>query len=118
MPAKNMHRLAKGMRWAGRIICLVITVFEGTMLIGIVALAGCILSWRQDLLAGILLDITSAGLGIHIGIFAGRNHFMAWSMLGGPCLIAGLSLFCAWRLSKHKEQTAVIPSNLGAGKKQ
>ena len=47
------------------------------VLIGIVALAGCILSWRQDLLAGVLLVITSAGLGIHIGIFAGRNHFMA-----------------------------------------
>jgi len=139
----DSQRLAKRMRWAGRIICLIITVFGGTMLIGgavseflsqgfvtksiegslllligIVALAGCILSWRQDLLAGILLVITSAGLGIHIGSFAGRNHFMAWSMLGGPYLIAGLSLFYAWRLSKYNEQTAVIPSNLGAGKKQ
>lgn len=81
----DSQRLAKRMRWAGRIICLIITVFGGTMLIGgavseslsqgfvttsiegsllfligIVALAGCILSWRQDLLAGILLVITLA----------------------------------------------------------
>jgi hypothetical protein len=54
------------------------------VLIGVVALAGCILSWWKDLLASILLVITSAGLGVHIGIFAGHNHFLAWSMLGAP----------------------------------
>jgi len=82
----------------------VTTSIEGSLLvlIGIVTLAGCVLSWRQDLLAGILLVITSAGLGVHIGIFAGRNHFIVWSMLGLPYLIAGLLLFCAWQLSKHK----------------
>ena len=72
------------------------------VMIGIVALTGCVLSWRQDLLAGILLVITSAGLGVHIGSFAGRNHFVAWSMLGLPYLIAGLLLFYAWRLSKRE----------------
>ena len=138
----DRQRLAKRMRWAGRIICLVITVFGGIMLvgeavseflsqglatmsidgsllllIGIVALAGCILSWRQDLLAGILLVITSAGLGIHIGIFAGRSHFLVWSMLGLPYLVSGVLLLCAWRLSGHEEQTAATSSNLGAGKK-
>jgi hypothetical protein len=118
---------AKRMRWAGRIIALIITAFGGTMLIGeaiseilsqgfaapstagsllvligIVALAGCILSWWKDLLASILLVVTSAGLGIHIGIFAGHNHFLAWSMLGAPYLIAGLLLFASWRLSVQK----------------
>ncbi|MFC1990037.1 hypothetical protein ACFLVW_05715 [Chloroflexota bacterium] len=34
MPARNAHRPAKGMRWAARIICLIITVFGGIMLIG------------------------------------------------------------------------------------
>jgi len=135
------QRLVKRMRWAGRTICLVITVFGGTMLvgeavsefrsqgfmtpslagsllvlIGIVALAGFILSWRQDMLAGILLVITSAGLGIHIGIFAGRSHFLVWSMLGLPYLVSGVLLLSAWRLSGHKEQTAVTSSNPGAGK--
>jgi len=138
----NRQLLTKRMRWAGRIICLVITVFGGIMLvgeatseflsqgfvstpieatllvlIGMVALAGCVLSWRKDLPVGILLVITSAGLGIHIGIFAGRNHFMVWSVLGLPHLIAGLLLLCAWQLSRHKGQTIVLSSNPGAGKK-
>jgi len=116
------------MRWAARIICLAITVFGGIMLIGeavsellsqgfvtipledallvlvgIVALAGCVLSWWRDRLSGILLVVTSAGLGAHIGIFAGHNHVMAWAILGLPYLVAGGLLLCAWRLSGHKE---------------
>jgi hypothetical protein len=123
---RGKQRLAKLMRWVGRIICLVITIFGGIMLIGeavseilsngfmtmsmagillvligVVALAGCILSWWKDLLASILLVITSAGLGVHIGIFAGHNHFLAWSMLGAPYLVSGLLLFCVWRLTEH-----------------
>jgi len=70
MAARNLHHLAKRMRWAARIICLIVTVFGATILIGeavseflsqgfvttslegsllvmigIVALAGCVLSW-------------------------------------------------------------------------
>ena len=127
MSARNVHRLAKGMRWAARIICLIITVFGGIMLIGeaisefssqgfvttsieggllvmigTVALAGCVLSWWRDLLSGILLIATSTGLGVHIGICAGRNHILAWSILGLPYLIAGVLLY-AWRLSRQNE---------------
>ena len=121
------QRLVKLIRWIGRIICLVITVFGGTVLIGeaaseifsrgfqipslegsllvligIVALIGCILSWWKDFVASILLIVTSVGLGIHIGMFAGRNHCLVWLMLGAPYLIAGLLLFIAWRLSMQK----------------
>ena len=127
MSARNLPHLAKRMRWAARIICLIVTVFGATMLIGeavtefisqgfvttsieggllvmigLVALAGCVMSWRRDLLASILLVATSAGLGVHIGIFAGRNHFLAWSILGLPYLVAGSLLLYAWRLSKQK----------------
>jgi len=127
MSVKSVDQLAKRLRWAARIICLIITVFLGTMLIGeavgeflsegfaatsiegatlgiigIVALAGCILSWWRDLPAGILLVITSAALGVHIGICAGRNHFMAWSMLGLPYLVAGVLLLYAWRRSRQE----------------
>ena len=127
MSARNLPHLAKRMRWAARIICLIVTVVGATMLIGeaiseflaqgfittsveggllvmigLVALAGCVMSWWRDLLASILLVATSAGLGVHIGIFAGRNHFMAWSILGLPYLVAGVLLINAWRLSKHK----------------
>ena len=82
----------------------VTTSIEGGLLvmIGLVALAGCVIIWWRDLPASILLVVTSAGLGVHIGIFAGRNHFMVWSMLGLPYLVAGVLLINAWRLSRHK----------------
>ena len=127
MSAGNVSRLARRLRWAARVICLIITVFVLTMLvgaaiseflaqgsveasleggllvlIGIVALGGCVMSWWRDLPAGILLLVTSAGLGVHIGICAGHNHFMAWSMLGLPYLVAGGMLLYAWRLSMQK----------------
>ena len=127
MSARNLPHLAKRMRWAARIICLIVTVFGATMLIGeavtefisqgfvttsieggllvmigLVALAGCVMSWWRDLLGSILLVVTSAGLGVHIGIFAGRNHFMVWSILGLPYLVAGVLLINAWRLSRDK----------------
>ena len=65
-----------------------------------VALAGCILSWWRERLAGILLVLVSIGLGIHIGAFAGRNHFLAWSMVGLPYLVAGGLLLSAWWLER------------------
>jgi len=127
MSAINVHHLSKRMRWAARVICLIVTVFGGTMLIGeavsefltqgsvttsleggllvvigIVALAGCVLSWWRDLLSGILLVTTSVGLGVHIGIFAGHNHIIVWLILGLPYLVAGALLLCAWRLSRRE----------------
>ena len=127
MAAGNPMKLARQMTWAARIICLIITVFGGTMLIGeavtefisqglvmpplaggllviigTIALAGCVLSWRRELPAGILLVITSAALGTHIGYFAGHNHVLAWSMLGLPYLISGVLLIYAWRLSNAR----------------
>ncbi len=124
MSARNLPHLAKRMRWAARIICLIVTVFGATMLIGeavtefisqgfvttsieggllvmigLVALAGCVIIWWRDLPASILLVVTSAGLGVHIGIFAGRNHFMVWSILGLPYLIASMLLYISRHLS-------------------
>ena len=124
---KDKNKRSGRMRWSGRIICLVITVFGGTILIGevinevllkgfvttstesillfligMIAIASCILSWRQDLIAGILLLVTSTGLGAHIGFFAGRNHVMAWSILGLPYLVAGVLLVYAHRLSSRE----------------
>jgi len=122
----QVNRVAKRLRWTGRIICLILTVIGGTILIGesvdefvsqgsiatsaegitlfligLVALAGCILSWWRDLPAGILLVVTSAGLGVHIAICAGRNHFFTWLVMGLPYLIAGVLLLYAWRLSRQ-----------------
>ncbi len=121
----KQYRLAKRMRWAARVIGLVAAGFLLAMMIGAaiaevltegwepitiegillgvlaaVALAGCIMSWWRERLAGILLVLTAVGFGIHIGIVAGHNHFLAWSMLGLPYLVAGGLFLNSWRLSR------------------
>jgi len=125
MSTGEAHPSAKWMRWSARAICLILTIFGAIMLIGeavseflsqdsiaitpegglliiigLVALTGCVLSWWRDLPAGILLVLTSAGLGAHIGAFAGRNHILVWLMLGLPYLVAGILLLSARRLSR------------------
>jgi len=128
MPRSNQHRLAKRMRWAARVIGLLAAGFILAMLIGstvaevlaegwkpinadivvgiligvlgAIGLAGCIMSWWRERLASILLVLTAAGFGIHIGLCAGRNHFLAWLMVGFPYLIASVLLFNSWLLSK------------------
>ena len=126
MLESKQYRLAKRMRWAGRVIGLVAAGFLLIMLIGAgiaellaeglepftiegillvvlagIALAGAIVSWWRERLAGILLVLASVGLGIHIGIVAGRNHFLVWLMVGLPYLVAGALLFTSWRLSRE-----------------
>ena len=125
----EQYRLAKRMRWAARVIGLVAAGFLLTMLIGAaiaevlteisepitiegillgilgaIALAGCIVSWWRERLAGILLILTAVGLGIHISICAGRNHFIAWLIVGFPYLVAGGLLLTSWRLSRKTPQ--------------
>jgi hypothetical protein len=118
----KQNLLARGMRRAGRIIGMVAAGFFLVILVGeaigeatgeggeiitdagillaalsAVALVGCILSFWRERLAGILLVLVSIGLGIHIGIYAGHNHFLAWSMVGLPYLVAGgLILYSYW----------------------
>ena len=125
MAESNQLRSVKRMRGAGRIIGMGITAFFLTFLIGEavgeitgtstepftmegitlgllggIGLAGCVLCGWKERLAGILLITAAVGLGIHIGICAGRNHLMTWSMLGLPYLLAGLLILNSWRLSK------------------
>lgn len=113
------------MALAARIIGLVVAIFMAIMVIGsaageiidgepvpfdvegvtlgiitLFALAGCIMSWWRERLAGALMVLVAIGLAIHIGICAGRNHVLAWTMLGLPYLIAGLLLLSSWKLSK------------------
>ena len=73
---------------------------EGILLgvLGAIGLVGCIVSWWRERLAGILLVLTALGLGIHIGVIAGRNHILAWSMVGLPYLVAAVLLFYSWWL--------------------
>ena len=116
--------LAKSMRWAGRAIGLSAATFlvfmvigaviseslsgemeftvAGTLLgvFGIAALAGGIISWWWERLAGVVLIVVSAGMGAHIGVYAGSNHFTAWLTVGLPYLIAGGLLLYSWWLEK------------------
>jgi len=122
MPQGRRHRLAKPMRWAARAIALAGAMFFLTMLIGpdttngsepittegvvlgvpgVIALAACVVSWWRERLAAILLMGAAVGLGIHIGVYAGHNHLLAWSMLGLPYLVAGVLLLGSWRFSRH-----------------
>ncbi|HEX73731.1 MAG TPA: hypothetical protein G4N93_01070 [Dehalococcoidia bacterium] len=110
------------MRWTARVIESIAAVFFVGMLIasavseGIepittesstlvllraLAAASCIASWWRDITAGTLLVLTSIGLGIHIGYFAGYNHVVAWSIIGLPYLVAGIIILSSWRLSRR-----------------
>ena len=124
MSGDKQLRLAKRMRLAARVIGLgaagfllfmligaaltegisqdIVEAIQGISLgvLGLVALAGCVVSWWRERLASILLVSTAAGLGIHIGVCAGHNHFLAWLMVGLPYLVAGVLLFNSWRLSR------------------
>ena len=121
------------MRWAARIIgllaagfCLLILIGEtvtevlaegwkpinadtvvGSLIgvLGAIGLAGCIVSWWRERLASILLVLAAVGFGIHIGLYAGRNHFLVWLMMGFPYLIASVLLFNAWLLSRTTWQS-------------
>jgi len=130
MLRSKQHRLAKRMRLAARIIGLLAAGFTLAMLIGstvaevltgawettsqtdiiqgsligvlgAIGLAGCIVSWWRERLASILLVLTAIGFGIHIGLCAGRNHFLVWLVMGFPYLVASVLLFISWRLSRE-----------------
>ena len=114
------------MRLAGRIIGFTMVGFGGTMLvgeavteylregfvlpelagillavIGIVALAGMIVTFWRERIGGIMLVACSAALGVHIANYAGRNHLLAWAMVGLPFLISGVLFLNSWRLSRE-----------------
>ncbi|MDD4876314.1 MAG: hypothetical protein PHQ86_04185 [Dehalococcoidales bacterium] len=127
MIVENKHRVAKWMRWTARLIGLltaglILIMFIGETVtelldeglepvnadimagiligvLGVIGLTGCIVSWWRERLASLLLVLTAAGFGIHIGIYAGRNQFLAWSIIGLPYLVAAALLFYSGKLS-------------------
>ena len=102
MTDDKQYNLAAAMGFIGRVIGFTAALFMMVMLIGgafaetgpmktagillaiigAAALAGCILSFWRERLAIVLLLLVTIGLGIHIGVYAGRNHFVTWLVLG------------------------------------
>jgi hypothetical protein len=64
-------------------------------------LAGALLSWWHEKPASIILLLVSIGLGIHIAFYAGRNHFLAWLMVGFPFLLTAALLAVGWWLERR-----------------
>ena len=116
----KQERRVKRMRWTARIIALGVAGFIIIMLVGEgffkdvpfwtegmlvvvifgVALAGGILSWWRERLAGILLILVSIGWGIYLGLYGERAQLQAWLIMGLPFLVAGLLFLNSWRLSR------------------
>ena len=69
-------------------------------LLGLVAVAGCIIAFRRERLGGIILILAALGFGVHIAFAAGRNHFLAWLIVGFPYLLAGVLFLYVWRLER------------------
>ncbi len=128
MSESSENRLAKRMRRAGRIVgILVIGGFlfalivsgiseaiagnrealgdiEGIMLavITAVALAGCIMSWWRELLAGIIVILAAVTIGTYGGIIAGRNNIIVGLVLGLLYIAPGVLFLISWRLSRKR----------------
>jgi uncharacterized membrane protein YoaK (UPF0700 family) len=84
---------------------------EGILLIIIVAvaLAGGILSWWRERLAGILLLVAALAMGAHIAVYAGRNQILVWMALGFPYLVAGGLFLKCWRDSREGDTEGEVP---------
>ena len=117
--------LTSFLRWAGRIIASIaaiwflamligsaitegvgpITIESGTLVfLGVIAIAGGVLSWWKDAISVILLFLTSVGLGIQISYYAGHSHVFAWTLIGLPYLVACILMVSSWRLSIMKSR--------------
>jgi len=68
------------------------------LILSLMGLVATVLFWRRRPLAGILLVMIAIGFTILIGITAGRNHFLAWLMVGLPYLVSGGLILSSWRL--------------------
>jgi hypothetical protein len=123
MQDTRRRRLASRMGWIGRILASLaaswwIAVFIGeaascdpgpftwegatVVAVGLVAIVGAVLSWVRQRSASIMLLVTSVLFGIHIAIYAGSHHLLAWLAVGLPYFVAGLLLLGSLRLSRSE----------------
>ncbi len=128
MSATNRQRLAKRMRLAARVIGLLTAAFSLMFLIGdtiirmamqqggfiedvltampvVVAVAGCIMSWWRQRLAGTLLVLASFALSS----LGSRYYGFRGLVSGFPYLVAGVLFLLSWWLSR-KTSSSALPS--------
>ncbi len=137
MSATNRRRLAKGMRWAARIIGLgetalllfqwffaqIFTEAQDRVAIAnlssvaaVIAVVGCFTSWWRSWLAGVLLIIswfTYSGWFIYkiaMGPLVTRSYFLGYLVFGSPLLDAGVLFLLSWWLSRKPSPSAPPPS--------
>jgi len=68
--------------------------------LSILALAGCILSWWREQLAGIILIVIAIALGSYGGAIAGRHNIIVGLMLCIPLLISGVLFILSARIPR------------------
>ena len=76
----------------------------------IIVLAGCIVSWWRQWLAGIILILASFTLGSGLGLSSPGIAFVIWSVQGLPFFIGGMLFLLSWRISKKTNPPSVLPT--------
>ena len=140
MSSIKQQSVAKGMRWAARIIGLLVTLgalfylvigggeavnafqkegfgsqdFLELSIVGlfmVVAAAGGIISWWRVRLGGALL-VSTYFMIVAFGIWM-RDYLYA-SLMGLPFLVAGILFLIAWWLSRKASSSALSSSTLSS----
>jgi len=119
--------LAKGLRWAARVIGLYMTLsllfssvlagfkegfgeLEYSMtFVTVIPLAGCIISWWRQRLAGALLILTWAAIGVLL-VTTGKPILDAFLNESLIFIIVGVLFLVSWWLSRKTSPSALPPS--------
>ena len=124
---RRLYRVTRGMTWAARVIglgtvCFVLTFLIGetsaeylakgwaavtveAVIVGVVtgiALAGCIVSWGKQRVAGVMLIVSAFLTATNIPPLQPLipNNVRVWLIVGLPYLVAGTLFLNSWRLSR------------------
>lgn len=82
---------------------IITTEFILISVIGAIALAGCIVSWGRERVAGILLIVSAVLCATNIPPVPPLIPYdvRVWLIVGLPRLVAGVLFLNAWRLSRE-----------------
>ena len=119
--SNSNDRTAKRIRWAARVIGIIIGAFwimsliassiaefgtpvpiEGFILAGLITInmAGVIIAWWKEKIGGIIIVTAAAALCTFSYIEAGHNKILAMLFSGFPFLISGILFLISWWRSK------------------